>query len=142
MEISAAARVPAPARNRNRPERERVVTATVEGIMLSWPATLMEFWSWHVEAACRAVDMSLFYSPEGERGPRKRRRERAAKEICAGCKVAEVCAAFAVATQEPYGTWGGLSEGDRRKLWRRTDQAAAQLGYRRALADWERRQAG
>jgi WhiB family transcriptional regulator, redox-sensing transcriptional regulator len=142
MEISAAARVPAPARNRNRPGRERVVTATVEGIMLSWPATLMEFWSWHVEAACRAVDMSLFYSPEGERGPRKRRRERAAKEICAGCKVAEVCAAFAVATQEPYGTWGGLSEGDRRKLWRRTDQAAAQLGYRRALADWERRQAG
>ena len=107
--------------------------------MLSWPATLMEFWSWYVEAACRAVDITLFYSPEGERGPRKRRRERAAKQICARCRVAEVCAAFAVATREPYGTWGGLSEGDRRKLWRRTDQATAQLGYRRALADWERR---
>jgi len=66
--------------------------------MQSWPATLMEFWSWHVEAACGAVDISLFYSPEGERGPRKARRERAAKEICARCKVAEVCAAFAVAT--------------------------------------------
>ena len=79
------------------------------------------------------------YSPEGERGPRKARRERAAKEICARCKVAEVCAAFALATREPYGTWGGLSEGDRRKLWRRTDQRTAQLGYRRALADWERR---
>jgi len=109
--------------------------------MQSWPATLMEFWSWHVEAACGAVDISLFYSPEGERGPRKARRERAAKEICARCKVAEVCAAFAVATREPYGTWGGLSEGDRRKLWRRTDQRTAQLGYRQALADWERRTA-
>ena len=109
--------------------------------MQRWPATLMEFWSWHVEAACGAVDISLFYSPEGERGPRKRRRERAAKEICAGCKVAEVCAAFAVATREPHDTWGGLSEGDRRKLWRRTDQATAQLGYRRALAAWERRSA-
>ena len=41
--------------------------------MQSWPATLMEFWSWHVEAACGAVDISLFYSPEGERGPRKAR---------------------------------------------------------------------
>jgi len=79
--------------------------------MQSWPATLMEFWSWHVEAACGAVDISLFYSPEGERGPRKARRERAAKEICARCKVAEVCAAFAVATREPYGTWGGALRG-------------------------------
>jgi WhiB family redox-sensing transcriptional regulator len=130
------------ARNRDRAARERVVTAIAGGIMQSWPATLTEFWSWNLEAACRAVDITLFYSPEGERGPRRRRRERAAKEICARCEVAEVCAAFAVATREPYGTWGGLSEGDRRKLWRRTDQATAQLGYRRALSDWERRQAG
>jgi WhiB family redox-sensing transcriptional regulator len=111
-------------------------------MMQSWPATLMEFWSWHVEAACGAVDISLFYSPEGERGPRKRRREPGGKDICAGCSVAEVCAAFAVATRELYGTWGGLSEGDRRKLWRCTDQATAQLGYRRALAGWERRTVG
>jgi len=75
--------------------------------MQNWPATLVEFWSWHMEAACGAVDISLFYSPEGERGPRKARRERAAKQICARCKVADVCAAFAVATREPYGTWGG-----------------------------------
>jgi WhiB family redox-sensing transcriptional regulator len=107
--------------------------------MQSWPATMTEFWSWHMEAACRAVDTSLFYSPEGERGPRRRRRERAAKEVCAGCRVAEVCAAYAVATREPYGTWGGLTEDDRRKLWRRTDPRAAQLGYRQALAEWARR---
>jgi hypothetical protein len=62
-----------------------------------------------------------------------------AKEVCAGCRVAEVCAAYAVATREPYGTWGGLTEDDRRKLWRRTDPRAAQLGYRQALAEWARR---
>jgi hypothetical protein len=31
----------------------------------AWPATLEEFWSWHLQAACRQVDTTLFYSPEG-----------------------------------------------------------------------------
>jgi WhiB family redox-sensing transcriptional regulator len=103
-----------------------------------WPATLEEFWSWHMEAACREVDTTLFYSPEGERGPRKERREAAAKQICGSCKVVEVCAAYAVASREPYGTWGGLSETDRRELVRRIDPRLAQLRYRTALAAWER----
>jgi WhiB family transcriptional regulator, redox-sensing transcriptional regulator len=107
----------------------------------SWPTTLEEFWTWHMDAACRQVDTTLFYSPEGERGPRKARRERAAKEICATCKVVEVCAAYAIASREPYGTWGGLSENDRRELWRSTDPRGAQLRYRLALADWERQTA-
>jgi len=102
-----------------------------------WPATLQEFWSWHTQAACRQVDTTLFYSPEGERGPRKERREAAAKQVCGSCRVVEVCAAYAIATREPYGTWGGLSENDRRALLRRTDRRWAQLRYRMALADWE-----
>jgi WhiB family redox-sensing transcriptional regulator len=108
----------------------------------SWPATLAQFWSWHMDAACRQVDTALFYSPEGERGPRKARRERAAKEICADCKVLEVCAAYAIASREPYGTWGGLSENDRRQLWRRVDPRGAQQRYRMALAAWERHAIG
>ena len=103
-----------------------------------WPATLEEFWSWHMEAACRQVDTTLFYSPEGERGPRKERREAAAKQICGSCKVVELCAAYAIATREPYGTWGGLSENDRRELVRRIDPRLAQLRYRTALSAWER----
>ena len=102
-----------------------------------WPATLEEFWSWHMAAACRRVDTTLFYSPEGERGPRKERREAAAKQVCGSCKVVEVCAAYAVASREPYGTWGGLSETDRRELVRRIDPRLAQLRYRAALAAWE-----
>jgi WhiB family transcriptional regulator, redox-sensing transcriptional regulator len=103
-----------------------------------WPATLEEFWSWHLEAACRETDTGLFYSPEGERGPRKMHRERAAKAICGSCRVRDVCAAYALATREPYGTWGGLSENDRKERWRSLDPVRAQLAYRLALATWER----
>ena len=102
----------------------------------AWPSTLQEFWTWHMEAACRQVDTTLFYSPEGERGPRKERREAAAKRVCGTCKVREVCAAYAIATREPYGTWGGLSENDRREHVRRSDPRADLLRYRRALAAW------
>jgi WhiB family transcriptional regulator, redox-sensing transcriptional regulator len=90
-----------------------------------------------MQAACRTVDTALFYSPEGERGSRKARRELAAKQVCAACPVLEVCSTYAIAMREPYGTWGGLSESERRELWTRTDPAQAQLDHRRALARWE-----
>ena len=96
-------------RERARPVRLPCVTAAISS---SWPASRNEFWSWQVRGACRTVGPSLFYSPEGERGSRKRRRESSAKAICATCEVAEICAAYALAWREPYGTWGGLSEAD------------------------------
>ena len=105
----------------------------------SWPASRNEFWSWQVRGACRTAGPALFYSPEGERGSRKRRRESAAKAICASCDVAEVCAAYALAWREPYGTWGGLSEADREARYRQLDQAEADADYRAALAAWQRR---
>ena len=105
----------------------------------SWPASRNEFWSWQVRGACRAAGPSLFYSPDGERGSRKRRRESAAKAICATCDVAEVCAAYALAWREPYGTWGGLSEADREARYPRLDPAQASAAYRDALAAWRRR---
>lgn len=103
----------------------------------NWPATLEQYWSWHLIAACRELDSSVFFSPEGERGPAKERRERGAKEVCSGCLVREVCAAYALASHEPYGTWGGLTETERRVLWRRTDVATLQRQYRQALAALE-----
>ena len=115
---------------------------TDQGQGTSWPASLEEFWDWHVEAACRGLGEELFYSPEGERGPRKRRREASAKAICAGCAVRELCAAYALATREPYGTWGGLSEQERRELLSappaasRSAAGQAASAYRLALARW------
>jgi WhiB family transcriptional regulator, redox-sensing transcriptional regulator len=118
------------------PVRLPHVTAAISS---SWPAGRSEFWSWQVRGACRTAGPSLFYSPDGERGSRKRRRESAAKAICATCEVAEVCAAYALAWREPYGTWGGLSEADREARHRGLDPAAASAVYRDALAAWRRR---
>ena len=42
-----------------------------------------------------------------------------AKEICAECPVQEACLQYALATNQSAGVWGGLDEGDRRRLRRR-----------------------
>jgi WhiB family transcriptional regulator, redox-sensing transcriptional regulator len=76
-------------------------------------------WAWRLEAACGGLPSSVFYSPDGERGAARRRRERAAKAICAGCRVREQCAAYALAYRERYGVWGGLSEHERAMIWDR-----------------------
>ena len=77
-----------------------------------------DFWSWRLWAACRQADGELFFSPDGERGTAKRRRERAAKAICADCPVRDDCAAYAIRNHERYGVWGGLSEHERELIWR------------------------
>ena len=71
-----------------------------------------------MRAACRNTDRDLFFSPDGERGLAKRRRERAAKAVCVTCPVQDECAAYAIANREPHGVWGGLSEGERERIWR------------------------
>ena len=47
---------------------------------------------------------------------RRQRREEAAKALCARCPVIEQCREHALAVQEPYGVWGGLSESERQQL--------------------------
>ena len=76
-------------------------------------------WTWRLEAACGGLPSSMFFSPEGERGAVRRRRERAAKAVCGGCVVREHCAAYALAYKERYGVWGGLSEHEREAIWYR-----------------------
>jgi WhiB family transcriptional regulator, redox-sensing transcriptional regulator len=122
--------------DRAAPVRLPCVTAAIS---TSWPASRNEFWSWQVRGACRTAGPSLFYSPEGERGSRKRRRESSAKAICATCEVAEICAAYALAWREPYGTWGGLSEADREARYPDLDPVQADADYRDALTAWRRR---
>ncbi|MCW2745795.1 MAG: transcription factor WhiB [Mycobacterium sp.] len=77
------------------------------------PGPVSEEWEWQLHGRCRGQDSDLFFHPEGERGPRRARRESAAKEICADCPVIVECRAHALASHEPYGVWGGLSEGER-----------------------------
>ena len=65
-------------------------------------------WSWQERAACRGMDVVLFFGPEGERGPGRERRERKAAQVCAGCPVREECRTYSIGRPEKYGTWGGL----------------------------------
>lgn len=83
------------------------------------PAPVSTAYEWQLHGACRGADSSLFFLPEAERGPRKARRESAAKLVCGRCPVIEDCAAFALSTREPYGVWGGLTPEERSAVWER-----------------------
>ncbi len=86
------------------------------------PDPVTETWDWQMHGACRGMDSSFFFHPERERGPAKAHREARAKEICRTCPVLEPCRRHALATQEPYGVWGGLSESEREKIVRRHER--------------------
>ncbi len=77
---------------------------------------LVTYWDWQQHALCRGMDSSVFFSPSGERGTEKRTREKKARAVCGRCPVIEVCAWTAMSGPEPYGVWGGMSEGERRAL--------------------------
>ena len=71
--------------------------------------------SWQETGLCRDMDPEIFFSTEEE--PREDRiaRERRAKDICAQCPALAMCREFALSTREPYGVWGGMTEGERRR---------------------------
>ena len=51
------------------------------------PGPNADLWDWQLLAACRGVDSSLFFHPEGERGAARSARENSAKEVCMRCPV-------------------------------------------------------
>jgi WhiB family redox-sensing transcriptional regulator len=72
---------------------------------------------WRDLSACATHDPDLFF-PAGETGPAAQQ-IRLAKEICAGCDVAEQCLEYAIETNQTAGIWGGLTEDERRPVRRR-----------------------
>ena len=78
-------------------------------------------------ARAGAQDGSLFFHPEGERGPSRVAREEAAKQVCARCPVVDPCRAHALSAREPYGVWGGMSESER------DEELAATVGVVRLI---------
>lgn len=83
------------------------------------PGPNADLWDWQLHGSCRGEDPSMFFHPEGERGPARAAREQAAKAVCATCPVIAECAAHALAAREPYGVWGGMSEEDREVVYAR-----------------------
>jgi WhiB family redox-sensing transcriptional regulator len=86
------------------------------------PGPVSDIWDWQMLAACRGMDSSFFFHPEGERGSARANRERRAKQICAECPVLQTCRQHALEVQEPYGVWGGLSEHERESIVRGHDR--------------------
>lgn len=85
------------------------------------PIAVTRIGNWTDDAACskpEATDAPLFYGPEQEKPSARRKREAAARAICATCPVIRECRQHAMAGPELYGVWGGLTEADRRRIGR------------------------
>lgn len=80
------------------------------------PGPIADIWDWQFEGACRGADPTIFFHPEGERGPSRENRDAAAKAVCAGCPVLQECAEHALRVREPYGVWGGMTEDEREEI--------------------------
>jgi WhiB family redox-sensing transcriptional regulator len=65
--------------------------------------------SWQDQALCAQADPEEFFP---ERGGSTRE----AKRVCRSCPVAAECLEFALANDERFGVWGGLSERERRRV--------------------------
>jgi WhiB family redox-sensing transcriptional regulator len=79
------------------------------------PGPLIDNWEWQYQGSCQNMDTELFFHPEGERGPSRKRRASQAKRVCARCPVQAECRAHSIAAREPFGIWGGLTEEERRR---------------------------
>ncbi|WP_425330382.1 WhiB family transcriptional regulator [Trujillonella humicola] len=64
---------------------------------------------WRLDALCAETDPEAFF-------PEKGGSTREAKRVCSGCTVRAECLEFALAQDERFGIWGGLSERERRRL--------------------------
>lgn len=67
--------------------------------------------TWQDRALCAQTDPEAFF-------PEKGGSTREAKKICQGCEVKNECLEYALANDERFGIWGGLSERERRRLKR------------------------
>jgi WhiB family redox-sensing transcriptional regulator len=69
--------------------------------------------SWQERALCAQTDPEAFF-------PEKGGSSREAKRVCLSCEVRSECLEYALAHDERFGIWGGLSERERRRLKRRS----------------------
>jgi WhiB family redox-sensing transcriptional regulator len=66
---------------------------------------------WQESALCAQTDPEAFY-------PEKGGSTRAAKRVCSRCEVQAECLEYALARDERFGIWGGMSARERRVIKR------------------------
>ena len=76
------------------------------------PDTIEDDDQWQERGLCAQTDPEAFF-------PEKGGSTREAKRICQGCEVRDRCLEYALANDERFGIWGGLSERERRRLKKR-----------------------
>ena len=64
---------------------------------------------WQERALCAQTDPEAFF-------PEKGGSTREAKRVCLSCEVRVECLDYALANDERFGIWGGLSERERRRV--------------------------
>ena len=74
---------------------------------------------WTTRAACKGTDPDELFV----QGAAQNR----AKLICRGCPVSATCLSWALASGQEAGIWGGLTEGERRRLHRGRGFRPAQI---------------
>ncbi|MFL6144335.1 MAG: WhiB family transcriptional regulator [Labedaea sp.] len=67
---------------------------------------------WMAQGLCAQTDPDAFFPGKGDSLT-------PARTVCVACPVRAECAAYAVAHDERFGIWGGLSERERRVIRRR-----------------------
>jgi WhiB family transcriptional regulator, redox-sensing transcriptional regulator len=67
---------------------------------------------WQADALCAQTDPEAFF-------PEKGGSTRDAKKVCGACNVRAECLEYALANDERFGIWGGMSERERRRLRKR-----------------------
>lgn len=65
--------------------------------------------AWQADALCAQTDPEAFF-------PEKGGSTRDAKRVCGACNVRSECLEYALANDERFGIWGGMSERERRRL--------------------------
>jgi WhiB family transcriptional regulator, redox-sensing transcriptional regulator len=97
----------------NSRERNRLVSNLGDSAAFAVGTDLLsaEEADWHDRALCAQTDPEAFF-------PEKGGSTREAKKICTGCEVRSECLSYALANDERFGIWGGLSERERRRLKR------------------------
>ena len=87
--------------------------------------------AWQQHALCAQTDPEAFF-------PEKGGSTREAKAVCQACQVREECLEYALANDERFGIWGGMSERERRRLRRMAGSARHSAPSVRSLSQGER----
>ncbi|MET8639208.1 WhiB family transcriptional regulator [Streptomyces sp. NPDC004074] len=77
--------------------------------------------AWQEQALCAQTGADFFFPEPGSS-------VREAKRICALCESRSACLEYALANDERFGVWGGLSEKERMRL-RRSEENGSDDGY-------------